>query len=66
MGATSEVTKVIYWRRDLPPLEAEQIGDHVVEADSRHVKEDLSERGTLWDQRHDDVIGASRSGCGRK
>jgi hypothetical protein len=55
-----ENQKVIYWRRDLPPLDAEQIGEHVVEATSIRVKGDLAERGELWDQCHDDLMARIR------
>jgi hypothetical protein len=48
--------KVVYWHRELPPLDAEVIGDHVVEATSTHVKGDLDDRGTLWDQCHDSLM----------
>jgi uncharacterized glyoxalase superfamily protein PhnB len=51
-----EKKKVIYWHGDLPPLEAEPIGEHVVEATSARVKGDLAQRGALWEQSHDDLM----------
>jgi hypothetical protein len=42
--------------RQLPPLDAEPIGEHVVEATSIHVKGDLAGRGALWDRCHDDLM----------
>ena len=30
-------TKIVYWHRDLPPLDAEALGEHTVEATSDHV-----------------------------
>jgi hypothetical protein len=48
--------KVIYWHGDLPPIDAEQIGEHVVEADSARVKGNLAQRDSVWDQCHDDLM----------
>lgn len=55
MTTTGEETKVIYWHGDLPPLDAEQIGEHVVEGSSARVKGDLAHRDALWDQGHSDL-----------
>jgi hypothetical protein len=48
--------KVVYWHRELPPLNTETIGEHEVEATSAHVKGDLDDRGALWDQCHDSLM----------
>jgi hypothetical protein len=48
--------KVIYWHGDLPPLDAEQIGEHVVEALSTRVKGDLAHRDALWDQCYSNLM----------
>ena len=40
--------KCIYWHRELPPLEAEMIGEHVLEAMSSRVPGSLAHRGELW------------------
>jgi hypothetical protein len=54
MSTTGQETQVIYWHGQLPPLDAEPNGEHIVEADSNRVKGDLASRGALWDQCHDD------------
>jgi len=40
-GAPANTTegdrKVVYWHRDLPPLDSESLGEHTVEADSMRV-----------------------------
>jgi hypothetical protein len=54
--STSEETQVIYWHGQLPPLEAEPMGEHVVEAASKRVKGDLAQRGAAWDECHDDLM----------
>lgn len=55
MSTTGEETKVIYWHGDLPPLDAEQIGEHTVEATSARVRGDVAHRNALWIQCHDDL-----------
>jgi hypothetical protein len=47
MSTAGQETQVIYWHGELPPLDAERIGEHVVEATSVHVKGDLAGRGAL-------------------
>jgi hypothetical protein len=41
---------VVYWHRDLPPLEAELVAEHVIEAESGRVSGTLAHRGELWDR----------------
>ena len=56
VSTTGQEPQVIYWHSQLPPLDAEPDGEHVVEADSTRVKGDLASRGALWDQCHDDLM----------
>jgi hypothetical protein len=42
--------KVVYWHRELPPLDAEPMAEHIVEATSNRVAGTLSRHGELWDQ----------------
>ena len=40
----------VYWHRQLPPLDAEAVDEHTVEADSAHVPSQFSHRDDrLWD-----------------
>ena len=39
---------VIYWHRELPPLEAQPMEEHVVEATSRYVPDTIAHRDDLW------------------
>jgi len=50
------VSRVIYWRRDLPPLHEEVAGEHEVEAESRHVPHDLAHRSELWGRCYSSLI----------
>ena len=49
-------TKVIYWHRDLPPLDAEPIAEHTVEANSLRVRGTLDHRNELWEQCFADLM----------
>jgi hypothetical protein len=48
--------KTVYWHRELAPLHAEPLGEHVVEADSMHVSGSLAHRGELWDRCYQDLM----------
>lgn len=39
----------IYWHRQLPPLDAEVLGGHVLEATSNRVRNSLAYRDELWE-----------------
>ena len=49
-------TKVVYWHRDLPPLEAQPVADHTVEANSLRVRGTLDHRNELWEQCYADLM----------
>ena len=38
----------IFWHRELPPLAADAIGEHVIEASSSRVSSTLARRDELW------------------
>ena len=48
--------KIVYWHRELPPLDAEPLGEHIVEANSMRVAGDLAHRDELWDQCYRDLM----------
>ena len=48
--------KAIYWHRDLPPLDAEPIGEDTVEANSEHVPGTLAHRDELWQRCYSDLM----------
>jgi hypothetical protein len=41
--------KAVYWHRELPPVDAELMAEHVVEATSSRVKGAVGHRDELWD-----------------
>ena len=52
---------VVYWHRDLPPLSAEMMGEHVIEATSGRVPGTLAHRDELWDRCYEDLMAQARS-----
>ncbi len=55
MGANAD-TKVIYWHRDLPPLAADPMGEHTVEATSCRVPGTIAHREELWTRCEHDLM----------
>ena len=49
-------SKVVYWRQELPPVDAEMFGEYTVEAVSKHVPGTLAHRDELWDRCYDDLM----------
>ena len=43
-------SRSVYWHRDLPPLDADPIAEHTLEADSHRVPGTIAHRDELWDQ----------------
>lgn len=52
--------RIVYWHRDLPPVSAEVMDDHVVEAESGRVPGTLSHRDELWDECYRQLMEAAR------
>src|SRR5579863_10275586 len=53
--------KTIYWHRELPPIEAETLGEHMVEAASKRVLNTLVHRDELWDLCYEDLMAQARA-----
>jgi hypothetical protein len=53
-----DTTNKVYWHRELPPLGADLIGEHVVEAVSSRVPSTLSHRDELWDRCYSELMAA--------
>jgi hypothetical protein len=54
-------TSIVYWHRELPPSDAEQMGEHVVEATSARVPSTLAHRDELWDRCYEDLMAEARA-----
>ena len=46
----------VYWHRELPPLDAEPIGVHTLEATSSRVPGTLGHRDDLWDRCYHELM----------
>jgi hypothetical protein len=56
-----DAAKTIYWHRELPPLRADAIAEHVVEAVSGRVPTTLSHRDDLWDRCYGELMEAAKT-----
>jgi hypothetical protein len=59
-GARGAGRKVVYWHRELPPLNAEAMGEHTLEAASHRVPGTLEHRDELWDRCYEDLMNQAR------
>jgi hypothetical protein len=50
------MANTIYWHRELPPLNAKAIGEHIVEANSTRVRGTLEHRDELWEHCHQELM----------
>jgi len=48
--------KIVYWHRDLPPLDAELMSEHTLEATSGRVPGTISHHDELWDSCYRDLM----------
>jgi hypothetical protein len=53
--------KIVFWHRELPPLEAEIVAEHTVEADSSRVQGTLAHRNELWDQCYRELMAKAEN-----
>jgi hypothetical protein len=51
--------KVVYWHRELPPLEADLVAEHSVEANSSRVPGTIAHRDELWNQCYQELMAAA-------
>ena len=52
---------VVYWHHELPPLDAEAVGEHTLEATSGRVPGTLAHRDELWQDCYDDLMERTRA-----
>lgn len=57
---SSTERKVVYWHRELPPLSAEAMEEHVAEATSSRVEGTIAHRDELWDRCYEDLMVNAR------
>ena|ERR1041385_5134374 len=52
--------KVVYWHRELPPLDGEVMHEHVIEATSDRVFGSIERHGELWDRCYEELMEHTR------
>jgi hypothetical protein len=52
----TEEPRCIYWHRDLPPIDAEMLGEHVLEASSSRVPASFAYRDEMWERCYRDLM----------
>jgi hypothetical protein len=50
MTCDAPTAKTVYWHRDLPPIDAREMGEHTVEASSPRIPGTIARRDALWDE----------------
>jgi hypothetical protein len=53
--------KIVYWHRDLPPIDAELMSEHTVEATSSRVTGTLAHRDELWDRCYRELMASTEA-----
>jgi hypothetical protein len=53
--------KIVFWHRELPPLEANLVEENTVEANSSRVPGTIAHRGELWDQCYRELMANAES-----
>jgi hypothetical protein len=56
LPGSSADAKVVFWHRELPPLDADAIGEHVLEATSCRVPGTIAHRDDLWYVCYEDLM----------
>jgi hypothetical protein len=51
--------KTVYWHRDLPPLRAEVMGEHTLEAVSGRVPGTLTHHDEIWDRCYEELMAST-------
>lgn len=59
MTAEPTTDRVIYWHRELPPLAAEAMGEHTIEAVSPRVPATIFHTEESWGQCRDALVAAT-------
>jgi hypothetical protein len=53
--------KTVYWHRELPPIDAEIMGEHTLEAASARIEGTIAHRDELWDRCYQDLMAKASS-----
>jgi hypothetical protein len=56
IDTTPDNRQQVYWHRELPPFDADIMGEQVLEATSGRVPGSLAHRDELWDRCYSDLL----------
>jgi hypothetical protein len=56
-----DADKIVYWHRELPPLDAELMSEHTLEATSSRVPGTISHRDELWDRCYTELMAIAEA-----
>jgi hypothetical protein len=56
----TDPTRIVYWHRELPPLDAEVLGEHTVEAVSEPVAGIIAHRDDLWNLCYEQLMAHAK------
>jgi hypothetical protein len=59
-------TKRVYWHRELPPVAAELMAEHTMEATSGRVAGTISHRDALWHRCYDELMANAAARLGQE
>ena len=59
--ADEDQSKIVYWHRELPPMEADLIAEHTVEANSSRVAGTIAHRDELWNRCYEELMANAES-----
>ena len=54
-------SQIVYWHRELPPIDAELMSEHTLEATSSRVAGTLAHRDELWDRCYEELMTSTHS-----
>jgi hypothetical protein len=57
----SDDHKIVFFHRELPPLDAELMAEHTIEATSNRVAGTLSHRSELWDRCYQELMANAQA-----
>lgn len=61
-----QTTTGVFWHRELPPIDAESIAEHTVEANSSRVPGTLAHRDELWNRCYQELMAAAEGRIGNE
>jgi hypothetical protein len=58
-AVATNISRIIYWHRELPPFDGDAVAEHVIEATSNRVPGTLVHRDELWGQCYETLMAST-------